>query len=129
MNLMLEPLRKFADFEGRARRAEYWLFTLFVLIAYVVAMLIGGLFDRGGSPEATPEAIFFCLTVLALFVPSLALVVRRLHDINRSGWWYLLAFLPVIGSIIILIFMLTPGTPGPNRYGPDPKTLLAETFA
>jgi len=128
MSLMFEPLRRFAQFDGRSRRAEYWLFLLFTILADIVALLLGGLFDNPPSPDAQPEMIAYAILSLALLLPSLGVAVRRLHDTNRSGWWYLLIFLPIIGGIIILIFMLTPGVRGPNRYGPDPKAKLAEVF-
>ncbi len=123
MSLMLEPLRKYAEFEGRARRSEYWLFALFQ------ALLTGGFFIAfaialGGSSETNPLATailgLFVLVALGLVIPGLAVSFRRLHDSGRSAWWLLLSFVP-FGGIVLLIFTLVDGTPGPNAFGPDPK--------
>jgi uncharacterized membrane protein YhaH (DUF805 family) len=122
MNLMFEPLRRYADFNGRARRSEYWLFWLFTLILELVVSVIIGI--TGGDPMSMNlglGGILFCIIVLGLFVPSLAVLFRRLHDTDRSAWWILIACLPLIGALVLLVFTLLDGTPGPNRFGPDPK--------
>jgi uncharacterized membrane protein YhaH (DUF805 family) len=119
MNWYLVALKKYAVFAGRARRKEFWFFTLFnVLVAVVLAMvdMFTGTFD-----EDVGLGLLSGLYALALLVPSIAVTVRRLHDTDRSGWWYLLVFLPVIGGLVILVFMLLDGTPGSNRFGPNPK--------
>jgi uncharacterized membrane protein YhaH (DUF805 family) len=129
MNMMFEPLRKYADFQGRARRSEYWMFALFVLIVDVVLYALLGMSGSFGPGAAGPSGgaliVLLMLSVfgLAMFIPSLAVGVRRLHDTNRSGWWLLLGLVPFLG-IVILIFMLLPGTPGTNTYGADPKGQL-----
>jgi uncharacterized membrane protein YhaH (DUF805 family) len=115
MNQMLAPLKKYAVFEGRAARPEYWWFFLFLVIVYCVAAALDSLIF--GHP-----LVFISLAVLALFLPHLGVAVRRLHDSNRSGWWMLLSLVP-FGGLVVLVFMLLPGTPGENRFGPDPKTL------
>lgn len=97
----------YCKFTGRARRSEYWFYTLFCLIINVILLLI-----------YEPLQYVFSL---AIFLPSLGLCVRRLHDINKSGWWYLLAFIPLVGAIIIIIWFCKEGTHGPNQYGEDPK--------
>jgi len=118
MELMLQPLRKYADFSGRARRKEYWLFALGVWVAEMVLMGVAGGFSSSPNILGSSVLVVFCL---ALFVPSLAVGFRRLHDTNRSAWWLLIGLLPLIGAIVLLIFFCLDGTPGPNRFGPDPK--------
>jgi uncharacterized membrane protein YhaH (DUF805 family) len=114
MDLMLQPLRKYAQFTGRARRSEYWLFFLFYVVIAVVAVLLDEL-ALHGLPALQ------VLVSLALLVPGLAVGFRRLHDIDRSAWWMLIGFIPLIGAIVLLVFAVLPGTIGPNRFGPDPK--------
>lgn len=127
-NLMLQPLRKYAVFQGRARRAEYWLFYLLVI---VIAVILGA--ADGVTGTVSPQAGLGLLSgifSLAILVPSLALSFRRLHDTNRSAWWLLIALIPLIGGLVLFVFTCLPGTKGPNRYGDDPKApSLAETFA
>src|SRR5687767_8368297 len=115
MELMFQPLRKYADFQGRARRSEYWLFYLFVMLLYIPVMLLSG-----GDPQS-PVFLIFCVVMLGLLIPSIAVGVRRLHDTNRSGWWILIGLIPLIGILVLIIFYVLPGTPGENRFGPDPK--------
>ena len=134
MSLMFAPLRKYATFRGRARRKEFWLWQLFIFLLF--SALYAWLFStvgtfQAGSPEemeqmlwASPAAriplAVIGLTGIGIFLPSLAVQVRRLHDSNKSGWWLLIT-LTGIGSLILLIFYLLDGTPGPNRHGADPK--------
>lgn len=140
MEWMLMPLRRYADFSGRSRRKEYWMFALGILLAYAV---LGALFLMGANLSAMgtgaePEissigwiAIsLFGILALGIFIPSLAVIVRRLHDQDKSGWFILIQFIPYIGGIIMLIFMCIEGTKGENRYGPDPKgENIADVFA
>ena len=128
MSLMFEPLRKYATFTGRARRSEYWLFALFSLIAELVGALFSGGMS-GDNPEFGFGFAFYGAVLLALFVPSLAVSFRRLHDTNRSAWWLLLGLLPIIGAIVVLVFMVLDGTAGPNRFGDDPKAAPPEPDA
>jgi uncharacterized membrane protein YhaH (DUF805 family) len=113
-NAIAISLRKYVDFSGRAPRAEYWWFVLFsVLLQVAIGVLeripgIGFIFG-----------IVAILASLALLLPSIAVGVRRLHDIDRSGWWALLSLIPVVGWIIVLIWVCTRGTGGPNRFGPE----------
>lgn len=102
-------LSKYATFEGRAGRPEYWWFALFYLLAYVVAIVID-------SALGTPF-IFTAIAILALVIPALSVGVRRLHDTDHSGWWYFIGLVPLIGGIWLLVLQLQPGTDGPNRYG------------
>ncbi|HCF24643.1 MULTISPECIES: DUF805 domain-containing protein [unclassified Novosphingobium] len=136
MEWMLMPYRRYAEFHGRSRRMEYWMFTLFSLIvmaACATLMFAGGLtFSESGEP---PEfgvlfwigAVLFALFALGSMIPSIALTIRRFHDRDMSGWWYLgfivLGFIPIVGniaSIVNLVIMALPGTQGANRFGDDP---------
>ncbi len=133
MDLMFQPLRKYADFQGRARRSEFWLFWLLLIIIEIVFMTIITLAGGSVAVIADPSvnapmsgaawAIFavYMLVLLALLIPSLAVAVRRLHDTNRTGWWLLIGFIPLLGALVLLVFYLLDGTAGPNRFGPDPK--------
>ena len=141
MDWMLMPLRRYADFSGRSRRKEYWMFTLFILLVYAVLgtlIAMGGLFSSMTDPGATPQIsaigwigiALLGIFALGIFIPALAVIVRRLHDQDKSGWFILLQFIPYIGGIIILIFMCIEGTKGENRFGPDPKgENIADVFA
>ena len=129
MEWMLMPLKRYADFSGRSRRKEYWMFTLFTFLVGIVAGVLGILL--GGTSEAGPNGIFFVLVgipILALLIPSIAVTVRRFHDQDKSGWFYLLALIPYVGGIIVLVFMCLEGTRGPNRFGPDPKQAVDDVF-
>jgi uncharacterized membrane protein YhaH (DUF805 family) len=119
---MLTPLQKYASFSGRARRAEYWWFGLFVLLATIVLtsvdyMLLGA--DTMDQYGFGPMAGIFSLGIL---VPSIAVSFRRLHDLDRSAWWVLIGLIPFIGSLILLFWYVQRGTVGDNRFGPDPVT-------
>jgi uncharacterized membrane protein YhaH (DUF805 family) len=107
-------LQRYFQFTGRAPRAEYWYFTLFTFLAGVVADL-ADLLCFGPNHE-----IFASIVSLALLIPGLAVWTRRMHDLDRTGWWWLLMLVPVIGWMILLVWACTRGTGGPNRYGPDP---------
>lgn len=113
----------YATFSGRANRAEYWWVQLFVVLLTLAALAAGALIGAAVSDEQdtmTGVALILAgLTFLPLILPAIALVVRRLHDSNLSGWWYLLALAPYIGGVALLVMMLLPGTPGPNRFGPQ----------
>lgn len=117
MQWYLEALKKYAVFSGRSRRKEYWMFFLFNIIIAVVLTVLEGLV---GSP-----GILAALYWLAVFIPGLAVSIRRLHDTDRSGWWLLVGFVPFIGVIVLLIFMVQDGTPGQNQYGASPKAAEA----
>ena len=104
-------LTQYFQFSGRAPRSEYWFFVLFTLLVDVVA----GIIDA-----ATGSGLLYPICVLLLLIPSLAVLIRRLHDVDRSGWWCLILFVPLVGAILVLVWACTRGTPGPNRFGPDP---------
>jgi uncharacterized membrane protein YhaH (DUF805 family) len=112
----------YVTFRGRAIRSEYWYWVLFTMLGGVATeMLDAGIFSSD-IPTASPlNGVFNLLT----FLPSLALSVRRLHDIDRTGWWVLIAF-TVIGIFLLLYWACKKGTPGPNRFGPDPFTAMAQ---
>jgi uncharacterized membrane protein YhaH (DUF805 family) len=106
-------IRRYVDFDGRASRPEFWWYQLCNVIIVAVLTVIGhAVNDRNAIAD---------LYNLAVLLPSLAVGIRRLHDINRSGWWLLLNLLPIIGWIIIIIWAASAGTPGPNRYGVGPR--------
>lgn len=181
MEWMLMPLKRYAEFSGRSRRMEFWMFMLLLVIIWVVAFTLmmvlgfGALGMAGANPDGTPRlggmagmfasmgifAVIFAIIWLALLIPSIAVAVRRLHDTNRSGLWLLMpiglyvvamvlilagasgqsnglaaigmifSLLQWIASIVLLVFYCLPGTPGPNKYGPDPlggAGNLSQTF-
>lgn len=126
MDWYLEVLRKYATFHGRARRKEYWFFTLFNLLIMLVLSIIDGMIGLYSTEAGL--GILSGIYTLALLIPSLAVTVRRLHDIGRTGWWLLIAFIPLIGALILLIFTVLDSKPGSNQYGPDPKGMDGETL-
>jgi uncharacterized membrane protein YhaH (DUF805 family) len=118
----LEALKKYGVFSGRSRRKEYWYFVLFNIIVAIVLAWIDALL---GTFSSSGIGLLSGIYGLAILIPSLAVTVRRLHDIDRSGWWILINLFPLIGSIVLLVFALSEGTPGNNRYGPNPKEATA----
>jgi len=119
----LKPIKeKFADFNGRARRKEYWMFNLFVWIISSILNLI----DLAIGTYVSSIAILSTVFSLIVMIPSLALSVRRLHDVNKSGWYLLLWLLPIIGWIWLFVLLVTEGDQGKNEYGPDPKNPVNE---
>lgn len=102
---------KYVTFQGRAARPEFWWFVLFFIIAEIVTMAIDGLATFGALTT---------ILVLGSFLPNISVIVRRLHDIDKSGWWYWIALIPLVGIIWLIVLLCTPGTPGPNRFGPPP---------
>ena len=113
MNWYLDVLKKYAVFNGRARRKEYWMFFLFNIIIAVVLGFVEGLVGGPGVVGA--------LYGLAVLIPGIAVGVRRLHDTNRTGWWLLIGLIPLIGAIVLLIFFVQDSQAGENQYGPNPK--------
>jgi uncharacterized membrane protein YhaH (DUF805 family) len=108
------------DFSGRSRRKEYWYFQLFNAIVMIFLGLFAVAFSDQGKPAMIPFGLMFAYG-LVLFVPSLAVTVRRLHDIGKSGWWYLIAFVPLIGGLVLFVFTVLDSDPDRNEYGPNPK--------
>lgn len=119
MEWYLKVLKNYAGFSGRARRKEFWMFVLFNLLFTIVAILLDNLF--GTAIEGVGYGLFYILYMLAVLLPGLAVGVRRLHDIGKSGWFLLIAFIPIIGAIWLLVLYAAEGTAGENQYGPNPK--------
>ncbi|CAB3967216.1 MULTISPECIES: DUF805 domain-containing protein [Burkholderia] len=112
-------LNKYATFEGRARRAEYWYFVLLSFILSIAAQVIGVAGRHAGLITLLLLGVL-SLVSLALIIPGIAVSVRRLHDTGRSGWFLLIALIPIVGSILLLVWTCSRGTEGPNRFGADP---------
>lgn len=108
MNWYIAVLKKYAEFSGRARRQEFWMFVLISFVASLVLSFIRPL---------------WMIYNFAVLIPSIAVCTRRLHDTGRSGWWQLLALVPVIGAIVVLVFAAQDGQPGDNQFGPNPKSV------
>lgn len=129
MEWMLMPYRRYADFSGRSRRREYWMFALFYVLVMIALNAVFGTneVERGngafsyGSRLVGAGGWIGGLFWLVSIVPGLAVSVRRLHDQDRTGWLLLLWFIPVLGWFALLVLMCLEGTRGPNRFGPDPK--------
>jgi uncharacterized membrane protein YhaH (DUF805 family) len=109
----LAVLKNYAGFSGRARRTEYWMFFLFNLIITLVLDAIGMAIKQG--------SLLGGIYGLAVLIPGIAVAVRRLHDTGRSGWWLFIGLIPIVGTIVLIVFMATEGQPGDNEYGPNPK--------
>ena len=127
MEWMLMPLKRYADFSGRSRRKEYWMFVLFIFLVSVAISMVLSLLGLSAEDEGSllglggAMLVILLLFSLAVIIPSIAVQVRRFHDQDKSGWLVLLNLIPFVGGIIVLVFMCLDGTRGPNRYGPDPK--------
>ena len=113
LNYYLEVLKKYTVFSGRARRAEFWWFTL---INWIISLVLQGIDSAIGT-----EGILGLIYSLGVLLPSIAVAIRRLHDTDRSGWWLLLILIPILGWIALLVFYFQDGDPQPNQYGPSPK--------
>lgn len=111
MEHFINAYKRYADFTGRARRQEYWMFYLFYVIAYILLSIIDVVLGVN---------ILTLIFALGSLVPSIAIAARRLHDTNRSGWWQLIALIPILGALVLLYFLVTKGTEGENRFGSDP---------
>ena len=139
MEWMTLPLKRYAEFAGRSRRKEFWMFFLLVIIASIVASILDRMLGlgstntlvspHGGLVTTRRNGPLSILVSLGLLVANIAVAIRRLHDTDRSGWWLLLSFIPILGWIALLVFYCTEGTRGPNQFGPDPKAEnLGEVF-
>ena len=115
MNYFLEALKKYSTFSGRARRKEYWMYVLFYTIFAFAAFIIDGILGT--------SRIISGIYGLAFVVPTIAVAVRRLHDLGKSGFWYFISFIPLIGGIWMLVLMCLDGQQGENQYGLNPKEL------
>ncbi len=120
MHYFVDVLKRYAVFTGRARRAEYWYFTLFSIIVSIVLSIISEII--GDSKN-----IIGSLYSLAVLLPGIAVGIRRLHDIGKSGWWMLINFIPIAGWIWFIVLACKESTPGDNKYGPNPKNIPSPT--
>ena len=136
MHWMLLPLRRYARFTGRARPREYWMFVLFLILCLVALSFVEAALGLGETQRWAAQPMpggwgwgggvrhnggpLIKLFMLATLIPGLAVGVRRLHDTDRSGWWLLIGLIPLIGAIVLFVFLVSGGTRGPNRFGPDP---------
>jgi len=116
MEHFLSVVKQYVNFQGRAARQEYWMFILFYVIFYIAALVIDAVIGFG---------VVALIYSLALMLPSLSVGARRLHDIGRTGWWQLIALIPLVGAIVLLVFYVQDSTPGDNQYGPNPKGVSA----
>jgi uncharacterized membrane protein YhaH (DUF805 family) len=110
-----DAIKKYAVFSGRARREEFWYFILLNGICGVVASVL----DETG--------VLYGIVILGFLIPGIAVAVRRLHDVDRSGWWYLIIFVPIVGAIFLIVWFCTKGTDGSNRFGSDPLIFTDDT--
>ena len=118
MNWYFQVLKKYAVFSGRARRREYWYFVLF---NYIIGFVLGLIESLAGIAPEIDYSVLAGIYSLAVLLPGIGVSIRRLHDTGRSGWWLFIALVPIIGAIIILIFMVGDSQEGTNQYGPSPK--------
>lgn len=116
-------LSKYATFSGRAPRSEYWWWWLF----YLILLLVAGILDSSlGLAEKPGQGPIGGILALGLLLPNIAVAARRLHDLDRSGWWLLIGFIPIIGWLVLLYWYVQPGTPEENRFGPDPLAAMPD---
>ena len=121
MNWYLKALRQYSDFSGRARRKEYWMFILFYCLFLLAAMALDDVLGFSFELSGVSLGYIYLGYVLLMLVPGLAVAVRRLHDVGKSGWFYLISLIPLIGSIWLLVLFCTDGDSGDNKWGPNPK--------
>lgn len=130
-------LSKYVTWKGRASRSEFWFFVLFAFLCAIVASIIDGILGTTiktvnpmtGLEQSAGYGYVYIIVALGLFLPNLSVMVRRLHDTDRSGWWYWIALIPLVGAILLIVWFATKGTAGDNRYGPDPLGGdLSQTF-
>ena len=122
---------RYFDFQTRSSRSEYWWVQLYLIIVIIVLVIVIGVlggFEDGSEPSGLLIAVI-ALAWLGHVIPGFAVQVRRFHDQDKSGWFILLGFIPYIGGIIVLVFMLLQGTPGGNRFGEDPLGSMYDTFS
>jgi uncharacterized membrane protein YhaH (DUF805 family) len=119
MNWYVNVLRQYAVFNGRAGRKEYWMFILFNLIVAMLALILDNILGMAFS--GFKFGVIYVAFILAVLIPSIAVAVRRLHDIGKSGWMVTVSLIPVVGAIWLLILLVKDSFPGENQYGPNPK--------
>jgi uncharacterized membrane protein YhaH (DUF805 family) len=115
-------VERYADFQGRSPRSELWWFVLFYMLLSFAVGMVAALSDVLGG-------VLNLVVTIGLLVPMIAVQVRRLHDTDRTGWWVLIGLVPLIGTIVLIVFYVQLGTDGDNRFGPDPLGNVAERFA
>jgi len=120
MDWYLAAMKKYADFEGRARRKEYWMFTLGYVVVYLAFFVLTAVTSH--TLQLLCSAVLILVALIHL-IPNLAVSVRRLHDTGRSGWWLLIGLVPLVGGIVMLVFLCSDSEMGANEYGPNPKQL------
>jgi uncharacterized membrane protein YhaH (DUF805 family) len=128
MNWYLKVLSNYANFTGRARRSEFWFFVLFNIIFGIAAMIIDSVLGTTieiGFGMALPYGYVYILYTLVVLIPGLAVAVRRLHDIGKSGWMYLIVLIPIVGGIWLLILFCQDSQAGANKWGQNPKEVAA----
>ncbi|WP_158973470.1 DUF805 domain-containing protein [Cellulophaga sp. L1A9] len=118
MKWYLDALKKYAQFDGRSRRQEYWMFRLFSILFMFASLIIDGIISYLADFPLFLVTTLYCL---AIIIPSIAITIRRLHDTNNSGWMIFVALIPFVGGIWLLVLEVTEGTHGTNNYGEDPK--------
>jgi uncharacterized membrane protein YhaH (DUF805 family) len=118
MNWYIGVLKKYAVFTGRARRTEFWMFVLF---SFIISLILGAIDNFVGTVIGANVGVLGTIYGLAVLIPSLAVGVRRLHDTNRTGWWWLIGLIPLIGAIILIVFFAQDSQSGDNQHGPNPK--------
>lgn len=111
----------YANFNGRARRQEYWMFTLFNVLILIGLMIVAGILGTLSEALAFVGIALYMIYALATLIPTIAVVVRRLHDTGKSGWYYFIGLIPLVGGIILLVALCTDSDPGDNQYGANPK--------
>jgi uncharacterized membrane protein YhaH (DUF805 family) len=124
MDWFIKAMKQYADFNGRARRREFWMFLFVYLLIISGAAIIDNLLEitYGGMFFIGP---LYSISAVIMLIPSIALVTRRLHDVDKSGWMMLIALIPFVGHVWLLVLQLTEGTPNENQYGENPKAVLA----
>lgn len=127
MDWFLLAYRRYAVFQGRARRTEYWMFFLMYLVVFLFLAAMDGLLGRWD--EKAGIGLLSGLFALGSLLPGLGLAVRRLHDTDRSGWWVLVGCIPLVGFLVLMYFAARRGTPGDNRFGPDPLAAPPDPLA
>ena len=123
MKWYIKCLKQYADFSGRARRKEFWMFVLFNMIFSIALCVLDVIFGTSAGSSDAPFAmgLFQGIYSLGVLIPGLAVCVRRLHDIGKSGWYYFIVLIPIIGSIILLVWFCKEGERNSNEWGEDPK--------
>jgi uncharacterized membrane protein YhaH (DUF805 family) len=128
MNEFIKPYFKYAQFSGRADRKEFWYFIIFYVVVYAILAIVDGIVFGGyvamtrDSFSASSSGPLQAIFALGSFIPMLAVAFRRLHDINKTAWWILLGLIPLVGTIILIIWYARKGDPAPNAYGESPES-------